>query len=44
MDNNVQEATSMQPLNLFDYEALAGQRMSHIPWAWVIIRAAVRMR
>jgi isopentenyl diphosphate isomerase/L-lactate dehydrogenase-like FMN-dependent dehydrogenase len=34
MDNNVQEATSMQPINLFDYEALAGQRMAHIPWAW----------
>ena len=24
----------MQPINLFDYEALAGQRMAHIPWAW----------
>jgi 4-hydroxymandelate oxidase len=34
MDTNVQEATSMQPINLFDYEALAGQRMAHIPWAW----------
>ena len=34
MDTIVQEATSMQPLNLLDYEALAGQRMGHIPWAW----------
>ncbi len=34
MDTSVQEATSMQPINLFDYEALAGQRMAHIPWAW----------
>src|SRR5579859_5665549 len=24
----------MQPINLLDYEALAGQRMAHIPWAW----------
>lgn len=24
----------MQPINLFDYEALAEQRMAHIPWAW----------
>ena len=24
----------MQPINLFEYEALAGQRMAHIPWAW----------
>jgi isopentenyl diphosphate isomerase/L-lactate dehydrogenase-like FMN-dependent dehydrogenase len=24
----------MQPINLFDYEALAAQRMAHIPWAW----------
>src|SRR5260221_11202206 len=34
MDTSVQEATSMQPINLFDYEALAEQRMAHIPWAW----------
>lgn len=34
MGTNVQEATSMQPINLFDYETLAGQRMGHIPWAW----------
>jgi isopentenyl diphosphate isomerase/L-lactate dehydrogenase-like FMN-dependent dehydrogenase len=34
MDTIMQEATSMQPINLFDYEALAGQRMAHIPWAW----------
>ncbi len=34
MDTIVQEATSMQPINLLDYEALAGQRMGHIPWAW----------
>ncbi len=34
MDTIVQEATSMQPLNLLDYEALAGKRMGHIPWAW----------
>src|SRR5260370_42086693 len=33
MDTIVQEATSMQPLNLLDYEALAGERMGHIPWA-----------
>jgi isopentenyl diphosphate isomerase/L-lactate dehydrogenase-like FMN-dependent dehydrogenase len=24
----------MQPNNLLDYEALAEQRMAHIPWAW----------
>lgn len=24
----------MPPINLFDYEALAEQRMAHIPWAW----------
>jgi len=24
----------MQPINLLDYEALAQQRMAHIPWAW----------
>ena len=24
----------MQPINLFDYEELARQRMAHIPWAW----------
>ncbi|HLV99760.1 MAG TPA: alpha-hydroxy acid oxidase [Ktedonobacterales bacterium] len=24
----------MQLMNLFDYEALAAQRMAHIPWAW----------
>jgi len=24
----------MQPINLFDYEVLAEQRMAHIPWAW----------
>jgi isopentenyl diphosphate isomerase/L-lactate dehydrogenase-like FMN-dependent dehydrogenase len=24
----------MQPINLSDYEALAEQRMAHIPWAW----------
>jgi 4-hydroxymandelate oxidase len=24
----------MQPINLFDYEVFAGQRMAHIPWAW----------
>jgi isopentenyl diphosphate isomerase/L-lactate dehydrogenase-like FMN-dependent dehydrogenase len=34
MDTIVQEATSMHPINLLDYEALAGQRMAHIPWAW----------
>src|SRR5258708_39646822 len=34
MDTILQEATSMQPLNLFDYVALARKRMGHIPWAW----------
>ena len=34
MDTILQEATPMQPLNLFDYEALARKRMGHIPWAW----------
>ncbi len=34
MDTILQEATSMQPLNLLDYEALARKRMGHIPWAW----------
>lgn len=34
MDTIVQEAISMQPLNLLDYEALAEKRMAHIPWAW----------
>lgn len=24
----------MEPINLLDYEALAEQRMAHIPWAW----------
>src|SRR6266849_5320095 len=34
MDSSLHEDIEMQPINLFDYEALAGQRMAHIPWAW----------
>jgi isopentenyl diphosphate isomerase/L-lactate dehydrogenase-like FMN-dependent dehydrogenase len=34
MNTNAHENQAMQPINLFDYEALAEQRMAHIPWAW----------
>jgi isopentenyl diphosphate isomerase/L-lactate dehydrogenase-like FMN-dependent dehydrogenase len=34
MNAAMQEDTTMQPINLLDYEELARQRMAHIPWAW----------
>jgi 4-hydroxymandelate oxidase len=34
MNAMAQEDTTMQPINLLEYEELARQRMAHIPWAW----------
>src|SRR5215470_4544570 len=32
--NVLSKEIAMHPINLSDYEALAEQRMAHIPWAW----------
>lgn len=44
MNAAVQEDTTMQPINLFDYEELARQRMAISPGPGTTIRVAVRMK